>query len=576
MTTNEASAAPAGHAASGEYSHNQILTILTGLLLGMFLGSLDQTIVSTSIRTIADDLHGLNAQAWVTTAYLITSTITTPIYGKLGDLWGRKKLFMFAISIFILGSALCSFADSMYELAAFRAFQGLGAGGLFTLVLAIIGDIVSPRQRAKYTGYFMATFATSSVLGPVIGGFFAGTSTILGLAGWRWVFLVNVPIGIVALIVVFRTLHVHHARREAKIDWWGAVALVVCLVPLLTVAEQGQSWGWGSSKAIVCFLVGAAGLAGFVAAEARMGEGALIPLGLFRIRAASVTVVASVIVGMALFGGMMMLPLYLQIVHGATPTESGLMMLPMVAGMMSAALLSGQITSRTGKPRIFPIVGSAIFTAGMFLFATVSADTHLWVVMVFMLVIGYGVGNCMQPLMLTMQSAVPPQAIGVATASATFFRQIGGTIGVAVFLSVLFGTVGSHIGHAFDEASTTPAFAAAAQRYGAQAQSGASSPSAELVTELSLQKEGKPLPGGGIFATITDDSSVINELDPALAHPFKVGFSDSITNVFWIVGGIGVLAFAVLLGMPDVELRDTSAAAAARAAAERAAATQEL
>jgi EmrB/QacA subfamily drug resistance transporter len=577
MTTNEeAGRMPAGHAAPGEYSHRQILTILTGLLLGMFLGSLDQTIVSTSIRTIADDLHGLDAQAWVTTAYLITSTITTPIYGKLGDLWGRKKLFMFAISIFILGSALCSFSGSMYELAAFRAFQGLGAGGLFTLVLAIIGDIVSPRQRAKYTGYFMATFATSSVLGPVIGGFFAGATSILGLAGWRWVFLVNVPIGIVALAVIFKTLHVHHVRRSAKIDWLGAIALVVCLVPLLTVAEQGQSWGWGSGRALACFVVGAVGLVGFVAAEALMGARALIPLRLFKIKAASVTVVASVIVGMALFGGMMMLPLYLQIVHGATPTESGLMMLPMVAGMMTAALASGQITARTGRPRIFPIIGSAIFTIGMFLLTQISADTHLWLVMLFMLVVGYGVGNCMQPLMLTMQSAVPPQEIGVATASATFFRQIGGTIGVAVFLSVLFSTVGTHIGDAFHDAGQTQQFTAAVQKYGAQAQAGHRSENAELVKEMTLQQQGKPLPKDGIFATVTQDSSVINQLDPVLAHPFKVGFSDSITRVFWIVGGIGVVAFLVLLLMPDVELRNTSAAAAAaadRAASERAAST---
>lgn len=573
MTTNEATALPPGHAAPGEYSHKQILTILTGLLLGMFLGSLDQTIVSTSIRTIADDLHGLAAQAWVTTAYLITSTITTPIYGKLGDLWGRKKLFLFAISIFILGSVLCSFATSMYQLAAFRAFQGLGAGGLFTLVLAIIGDIVSPRERAKYTGYFMATFATSSVLGPVIGGFFAGATSILGLTGWRWVFLVNVPIGVAALVVVFKTLHVHHVRRPSRIDWWGAIALVVCLVPLLTVAEQGQSWGWGTGRALACFIVGAIGLVGFILAEAKMGTAALIPLQLFKIKSASVTVVASVIVGAALFGGMMMLPLYLQIVHGATPTESGLMMLPMVVGMMSAALISGQITSKTGKPRIFPIFGSAIFTVGMLLLAQITADTHLWLVMVFMLILGYGVGNCMQPLMLLMQSSVPPQAIGMATSSATFFRQIGGTIGVAVFLSVLFGTVGSHIGDAFGDAATTPAFSAAVHKYGAQpAPSGDAQPNknAELVRELALQRQGKPLPDDGIFATITDDSSVINDLDPALAHPFKVGFSESIAKVFWIVGGIGVLAFLVLLLMPDVELRSTSAAAAA--AAERAAA----
>src|ERR1700712_1498785 len=232
MTTTPA--AQTTETSSGEYTHAQVLTILTGLLLGMFLGALDQTIVSTSIRTIADDLDGLSIQAWVTTAYLITSTIATPIYGKLGDLYGRKKLFMFAISVFILGSVMCTFATSMYELAAFRAFQGLGAGGLFTLVLAIIGDIVSPRERAKYTGYFMATFATSSVLGPVVGGFFAGQDEILGVTGWRWVFLVNVPVGIAALIVVYRTLHLTHRRSEAKIDWWGATALVVALVPLLT------------------------------------------------------------------------------------------------------------------------------------------------------------------------------------------------------------------------------------------------------------------------------------------------------------------------------------------------------
>jgi EmrB/QacA subfamily drug resistance transporter len=550
MTTNDAATAlPPGHAATGEYSHKQILTILTGLLLGMFLGSLDQTIVSTSIRTIADDLHGLSAQAWVTTAYLITSTIATPIYGKLGDLWGRKKLFMFSISVFILGSALCSFSTSMYELAGFRAFQGLGAGGLFTLVLAIIGDIVSPRERAKYTGYFMATFGTSSVLGPVIGGFFAGATSILGIAGWRWVFLVNVPIGIVALIVVFRTLHVHQVRRTAKIDWWGAVALVVCLVPLLTVAEQGQAWGWGSGRSILCFAVGAIGLVAFIAAETAMGTAALIPMQLFRIRAASVTVVASVIVGMALFGGMMMLPLYLQIVHGATPTESGLMMLPMVIGMMTASMLSGLLISKTGRPRVFPIFGSAIFTVGMFLMTQVSADSHLWLVMIYMAIIGYGVGNCMQPLILTVQSAVPPQAIGVATASATFFRQIGGTIGVAVFLSILFSTMGGHISTAFHDEAPAIQHSITAGQF---------KPNADDQLVLS---------GDPAFAEeFGKDSTVINKLSPAVSHPFKVGFTVSVNEVFWIVGGIGVLAFVVLLAMPDVELRATSAAAAAAAA----------
>src|SRR3954462_12611910 len=230
MTSNpDAGTSPATAAETGDYTHKQILTIMSGLMMGMFLGALDQTIVGTAIRTIADDLHGLSVQAWVTTAYLITSTITTPIYGKLGDLYGRKKLFLFAISLFIVGSALCAFATSMYQLPAFRAFPGLGAaglvtpvlavaGGLFPLGLAVVGDIVSPRQRAKYPGYFMAVFGTSSVLGPVIGGFFAGQEELLGMAGWRWVFLVNVPIGIVALFVVVRTLHIHHTKREVRID----------------------------------------------------------------------------------------------------------------------------------------------------------------------------------------------------------------------------------------------------------------------------------------------------------------------------------------------------------------------
>jgi len=571
------------HSESGEYTHKQIVTILTGLLLGMFLGALDQTIVSTAIRTIADDLHGLDAQAWVTTAYLITSTITTPIYGKLGDLWGRKKLFMFAISVFIVGSVLCTFANSMYELAAFRAFQGLGAGGLFTLVLAIVGDIVSPRERAKYTGYFMATFGSSSVLGPVIGGFFAGTGSILGIAGWRWVFLVNVPIGILALFVVFRTLHVHHQKRKVRIDWPGAIALVICLVPLLTVAEQGRTWGWDSTRSMVCFVVGAIGLVAFLVAEARMGDGALIPLRLFRIEPAAVTIVASVLVGAALFGGMMILPLYMQIVHGASPTESGFLMLPMVAGMMSASIISGRMIAKTGKTRIFPIFGSAVMTVALVLLTRITADTPLVWVMLMMFLMGLGIGNCMQPLILTVQSAVPPQEIGVATASATFFRQIGGTLGVAIFLSLLFGSVSGNISNAFADAGQDKAFVSALSE--AQAAASASATmhgkipvDAEFANEvriLECQKRNgathcPALPSDGVFATVTSDSSVINKLDPRLAHPFKVGFATSMTKVFWGAAGVGLVAFLVLLLLPEVELRQTSASAAVRAQAQAA------
>lgn len=539
MATNTAPDTPGG--ATGEYTHKQVLTIMSGLMLGMFLASLDQTIVSTSIRTIADDLSGLSVQAWVTTAYLITATITTPIYGKLGDNYGRKKLFMFAISLFIVGSALCSFASSMYVLAVFRAFQGLGAGGLMTLVLAIIGDIVSPRERAKYTGYFMATFATSSVLGPVLGGLLAGREEILGVSGWRWVFLVNVPVGLLALAVVARTLHISSERRNLRIDWYGASTLVVGLVPLLTVAEQGREWGWGSGLAVACYLVGAAGLAGFVLAEHHMGEAALIPLRLFRIRVAAVTIAASVIIGMAMFGGIMILPLYMQIVHGASPTESGFLMLPMVAGMMIASISSGRAISRTGRVRLFPIIGSAVIVLGLFLLSLATADTPLPVVMAFMFVLGTGLGSCMQPLLLTVQSAVPPTEIGVATASATFFRQMGGTLGVAVFLSILFSTVGANISTALDEASRTPEFQAAAQAQGGLDPS--------------------------IVAGIQDDSSVLERMPEVLAHPFRVGFAESMDTVFLAASGVGVLAFLILLLLPPVELRATSASAARAAQA---------
>jgi EmrB/QacA subfamily drug resistance transporter len=555
------STSPAAHQSSGspsetgEYTHAQILTILGGLLMGMFLGALDQTIVSTSIRTIADDLNGLSVQAWVTTAYLITSTIATPIYGKLGDLYGRKKLFMFAITVFIGGSALCSFATSMYMLAAFRAVQGIGAGGLFTLVLAIIGDIVSPRERARYTGYFMAVFGTSSVLGPVVGGFLASHAMILGLTGWRWVFLVNVPIGIAALFVVYRTLHLTHQRREARIDWWGAVTLMVGLIPLLTIAEQGRQWGWSSSRAMACYLIGAAGLGLFAYAESRMGDDALIPLRMFRTRAVAVGIGASIIVGAAMFGGIMLLPLYMQIVHGASPMRSGFLMLPMVVGMMTASIVSGQVISRTGRIRAFPILGSGLIFLAMFGLSRITADTSLLLVMAVMFVLGYGLGNCMQPLLLILQSAVPPRDIGVATSSATFFRQIGGTLGVAVFLSVLFGSVGANISTSIGSESSAPAFQQAVQRA-----AHSSSPLDRQVAQSFLH----PTPGGGVLAKVQDDSSIIQRMPPVLAHPFKAGFAESMDTVFLLAGSLAVLAFLVLLLMPKVQLRATSASAATR------------
>jgi EmrB/QacA subfamily drug resistance transporter len=546
--------------ASTDLSHRQILVILSGLLLGMLLAALDLTIVSTSIRTIADDLDGLSVQAWVTTAYLITSTIATPLYGKLSDLYGRRPFFLLAISLFVIGSVLCTLATNMYMLAGFRAFQGLGAGGLFSLALAIIGDIVPPRERAKYQGYFLAVFGTSSVLGPLVGGFFAGQESILGITGWRWVFLINVPLGIIALIVVARVLHIPHTRRDHRIDFAGALALTVTLVPLLLVAEQGRSWGWLSGRSISCYVIGVLGLLAFLWAEQRIGDDALLPMRLFRRKTFSIGSVLNLIIGMGMFGGLAALPLYLQIVKGHTPTEAGLLMLPLTAGLMSGSIISGQFISRTGRYKIFPVLGSFLFTVGMFLMSTIDVDTPLVVVSAFAVLFGLGLGFNMQTLVLAIQNSVPPQDMGVATSSATFFRQMGGTLGTAVFLSVLFGSVVGNIKDAFAAAAKTPAFQ---QALTDPAVTG--NPDNQPVLAM-LKGSGAAFP--------LDDSSFIGKLDPRLARPVLDGFAQSMDLVFTIGGGVLAIAFAISFFLPEEKLR-TQSGLQARESEEAASALRE-
>ncbi|SDI76964.1 drug resistance transporter, EmrB/QacA subfamily [Frankineae bacterium MT45] len=529
---------------SGELSHRQVMTILSGLLLGMFLAALDQNIVSTAIRTIGDDLHGLNVQAWVTTAFLITSTISTLLYGKLSDIYGRKPLFMIAITIFVTGSALCGLATSMYMLAAFRAFQGLGAGGLFSLALAILADIVAPKDRPKYMGYFMATFATSSVLGPVVGGFLSGQSSIFGIAGWRWIFYVNVPIGIVALVVVAKVLRMPHVRRDSRIDWWGASTIVVGLVPLLIVAEQGRQWGWGSPASLSCYIVGLAGLIAFVFAEFKMGEDALIPMRLFKGRTFSIGAAQSTVLGVGMFGGIAAIPLYLQIVKGASPTRAGLLILPLVVGIMASALIAGRITAKTGRYKIFPVVGSVALVAAMLLLHTVGADTNLSITDVYMLLFGVGLGLNMQTIVLAMQNSVPPRDIGVTTSSSTFFRQVGGTLGAAVFLSILFSSAPTKIAEQYQSAASDPAFQAAAKAHPDQ---------------VAAIKSG---------AGSLSDTAFLNHLDPALAHPFLVGFSNAMDLVFLVGAFVLVLSIILVSFLKEVPLRTMSGNQAAKAEAE--------
>ena len=543
MSTATESSTGVTPAQPGGLTHAQIRTILFGLMAGMFLAALDQTIVSTAIRTIGDDLHGLEIQAWVTTAYLITSTITTPLYGKLSDIYGRRPMFLIAITIFVVGSAACSFSTSMYMLAGFRAFQGLGAGGLFSLSLAILADIVPPRERAKYQGYFLAVFGTSSVLGPLVGGFFAGTSSILGITGWRWVFLVNVPIGIFAWALVWRVLHIPHSRHDHRIDYWGAVALIVGLVPLLVVAEQGQAWGWGSARVLLLIALGVVGLVAFVVVEIRMKDEALIPMRLFRVGNFSLGMAANWVIGMGLFGGILVLPLYLQLVKGATPTRSGLELLPLTIGIMAGSIFSGQLTSRTGRYKIFPLIGTVILTATAFVFmGTLTATSSMLGLYGLFLAFGFGLGCCMQTLLIAVQNVVPAKDIGVATSSATFFRQVGATIGVAVFISVLFNSLASKVGEQLKVAFTQQDFLAAVS-----AQAHSQDPA---VIQGYL---------AGLGSQLTTDSSFLQKLDPIIAAPFKIGFSEATHSVFLLVGIVSAIAFVLVMMIKETPLRTMSA-----------------
>jgi EmrB/QacA subfamily drug resistance transporter len=503
-------------AAAGGMTRREINLVILGLMAAMFLSSLSQTVVGTAMRTIADDLHGLSLQAWVTTAFLIVSTVMTPIYGKLSDLFGRRPLFLIAIVLFLVGSVASSFAQDMIQLAGFRALQGLGAGGLMSLPLTIMGDILAPRERAKYQGYFLAVFGVSSLLGPLVGGVFAGADTLAGIEGWRWVFLFNVPIGIVALFMVFRFLHIPVLHNRVRIDWWGAAALVMGVVPLLLVAEQGRTWGWGSGLSIACFVTGAVGILLFILIESRMGDDALIPLSLFRSSTFSMATVIGVLVGFGMFAGMMMIPFVLQIVHGMDPTQAGLATLPMILGLMIASIGSGQIIARTGRYRIFPIVGTALMAVGYGVLALQQYDSPLWMLLAGQLILGLGLGQLMQTLTIASQNSVSPKDMGVA-----------------VVFSVLFSRVVDTMAASFQRTDLLAGMQAAMQDPAVLAD-----PANARILEV-LQDP------SGLGTALNDDSSFLNGADPRLTAPFLDGFATATSTVF-VVGMVVVLAAFVL------------------------------
>ncbi|MGW3344856.1 MFS transporter [Nonomuraea rubra] len=490
--------------------------IILALMLGMLLAALDQTIVSTALPTIVSDLGGLERLSWVVTGYLLASTVSTPLWGKLGDQYGRKKLFIGAICIFLAGSALCGLSQNMGELIAFRAVQGLGGGGLMVLAQAIVGDVVSARERGRYQGFFGAVFAVSSIVGPLLGGVFVDRLS------WHWVFYINLPLGAVALFVIVAVLPGDDTRTKHTIDYAGVVLLgaaTSCLVLMTTWG--GTTYAW--TDPVILGLAGAAValLAGWVLVARRAAE-PVLPLGLFRVRAFAMSSVVGFVVGFGMFGALTYLPLFLQVVHGVSPTLSGVYLLPMMAGMLTMSIVSGQIISKTGKYRFLPIAGTAVATVGMFLLATLTEGSSLLAMGAYLLVLGVGLGMTMQVLVIVVQNAVDFKDLGVATSGATFFRSIGGSFGVATLGSVFAAT---------------------------------------LNDDLREVLRGARLPPGFDPGRIQEDPTVIQRLPRGLAQGFLHVYADAIAAVFRVAAPVMCGAFLLSWLIPQTRLRETTKAA---------------
>jgi EmrB/QacA subfamily drug resistance transporter len=436
----------------GSYlSHEQILVVLGGLMAGMFLAALDQSIVGTALPRIVSDLGGLDHLSWVVTAYLLTSTAATPLWGKISDLYGRRPIFQLAIAIFLLGSALCGLSQNMPQLIAFRALQGIGGGGLFAIALSIIGDIIAPRERGRYQGYFGAVFGLSSVAGPLLGGWFTDGP------GWRWIFYINLPIGAGALVVTSIALKMPRVRREHSIDYAGAALIVAAVSSLLLYLNwAGDAYGWGAPGPLALVVAFVVFSVLFVLAEARAKE-PIIPLRLFSNAVFRIGNLFGFLSGMAMFGAIIFFPLYLQGVKGMSPTRSGLAMLPMIVGLFTASINSGRLITRTGRYKVFPIAGAATIVVALLLLSRLAVDTPYWQAAIYVFFFGAGLGMTLQTIVVAVQNAVEMRDLGAATSSTTFFRSLGGAVGAAVFGAVLGIRLDHYLDRAYGGAAATAA-----------------------------------------------------------------------------------------------------------------------
>ena len=507
MTTAPPAAA-APDQAPHDLSHRQIVIVLCGVMSGMFLAALDQSIVGTALPRIVSELGGLDKLSWVVTAYLLTSTAGTPLWGKISDLYGRRLVFQVAIGVFVLGSALSGLAQNMEQLIAFRALQGLGGGGLMALAFAIIGDVIPPRDRGRYQGFFGAAFGVASVAGPLLGGFFTDGP------GWRWIFWINLPIGVVALVVTSIALKMPVVRRKHDIDYLGAALIVAGVTSLLLYLDwAGKEHGYAAAGPLA--LVAAALVLGllFVRAELRHPE-PILPMRLFRNSVFSTGNLYAFLAGIAMFGAIIFLPVYLQAVKGMSPTASGLAMLPTVGGIVLTSMISGQLVSRTGRYKVFPIAGSAILMLGLLVLTRVEADTAFWYLALGEFLVGAGLGFSMQTIVVAIQNSVTLRDMGTATSAVTFFRQVGGAIGAAASGAVLSSRLAVHLADEFGRA-------------------GAGAPS----------------------RVDTNDVQAIQALEEPLRTTVRTAFAHALDDVFFVAVPFVVAALVVALFLKELPLR---------------------